>query len=100
MNVKLLLLLPLYFSSPTADSQPIAAGDSHSLAVCNDGTVRAWGENVAGELGNGTTSPKDSVPVQVSGLTDVISVSGGGHHSLFLKTDGTVWACGLMGKVN
>ncbi len=33
-------------------------------------------------------------PVQVSGLTDVISVSGGGGHSIVLKSDGTVWGWG------
>jgi hypothetical protein len=32
--------------------------------------------------------------VQVNSLTGIIAVEGGGFHSLFLKNDGTVWACG------
>ena len=29
------------------------------------------------------------------GVSDIVSVSAGGSHSLVLKADGTVWACGL-----
>jgi alpha-tubulin suppressor-like RCC1 family protein len=32
--------------------------------------------------------------VQVTSLTGIIAVSAGAAHSLFLKNDGTVWACG------
>jgi alpha-tubulin suppressor-like RCC1 family protein len=32
--------------------------------------------------------------VQVSSLTGIITVSTGAHHSLFVKNDGTAWACG------
>jgi alpha-tubulin suppressor-like RCC1 family protein len=42
----------------------IAGGDSHSLALKNDGMVWAWGYNAAGEPGNGTNTPSN-VPVQV-----------------------------------
>ena len=32
------------------------AGDGHSLALLGTGTVAAWGENLYGQLGNGTTN--------------------------------------------
>ena len=35
----------------------IAAGETHSMAVRNDGTVWSWGTNAYGQLGDGTTSP-------------------------------------------
>ena len=32
---------------------PIAAGGAHTLAVLDDGTVKAWGEDYNGQLGDG-----------------------------------------------
>jgi len=34
----------------------VSSGESHSLALCSDGTVAAWGWNSHGELGNGARS--------------------------------------------
>jgi len=74
----------------------VSAGLSHSLFLKDDGTVWACGKNTFGELGNGTTSSFSANPVvaQVNSITGVIAVSAGEQHSLFLKSDGTVWACG------
>lgn len=74
----------------------IAAGDRHSLALKSDGTVWAWGLNASGQLGRGAGNyTNSSVPVQVFGLTNVISISAGGKRSMALKRDGTVWAWGV-----
>lgn len=42
----------------------VTSGSQHSLTVKSDGTVWAWGYNVRGELGDGTTIDKN-LPVQV-----------------------------------
>jgi len=74
---------------------PVAAGESHSLAVKSDGTVWAWGQNGSGQLGDGTTTPYSrSTPLPVSNLTGVVSVAAGYAHSLAVKSDGTLWAWG------
>ncbi len=83
----------------------VAAGKNHSLALKGDGTVYAWGMNVLGQLGATTTStctdwmgntvPCSLVPVQVSGLSDVVAIAAGWEHSLAVKSDGTVWTLGL-----
>ena len=65
----------------------------HSLALKSDGTVWAWGDNGNGELGNNSTVDT-GLPVQVSGLTGVVSIGTGSQHSLAVKSDGTVWAWG------
>lgn len=71
----------------------ISAGNYHNLALKENGTVWAWGDNGQGRLGDGTTT-KRIVPVQVQGLTGMTAVSAGGFHSVALKDDGTVWAWG------
>lgn len=78
----------------------ISAGNYHNLAVKENGTVWAWGDNDWGALGDGTTT-KRIVPVQVQGLSDVEAVSAGGWHSVALKADGTVWTWGYnnLGQV-
>jgi uncharacterized delta-60 repeat protein len=70
----------------------IAAGVTHSLAWCTDGTFAAWGENPYGMLGNGTNT-SSSVPVvttasgELAGRTPVL-LGAGVHHSIMLGTDG------------
>src|SRR6185503_7764912 len=66
---------------------------NHTLALLNDGTVKGWGYNASGQLGDGTTVTRLS-PVVVSGLTQVVSISTGSH-SLAVLQDGTVKAWGL-----
>ncbi|MEK7952612.1 cadherin-like beta sandwich domain-containing protein [Luteolibacter soli] len=92
----LLLLLACFslISGLRAAIPAIAAGDSHSLFLKGDGSAWACGKGSEGQLGNGS-SVNISSPVQVSGMTSgVAAISAGNAHSLFLKSDGTVWACG------
>lgn len=82
----------------------VAAGNGgrsyagYSLAVKSDGTVWGWGNNPDGRLGDGTKiSP--TTPVKMSALSGVTAVAAGTTtrnfaHTLVLKSDGTVWACG------
>jgi len=86
------------------DIKAIAAGDKHSLALKEDGTVWAWGKNNYGQLGNGSTE-ESSIPVQVmvdpeigTVLTDVKAIAAGQGHSFALKNDGTLWAWGWNGN--
>ena len=76
----------------------IAAGVNHCLALCEDGSVVAWGFNDAGQLGDGSTTERWA-PVVVTGgaLTgkQVIAITAGDKHSLALCSDGTIAAWGL-----
>src|SRR5271165_152133 len=71
----------------------IAAGANDSLALLNNGTVWAWGEGEAGELGNGTVK-QSATPVQVKGLTGVKAIAAGGEFDLAVLSNGTVEAWG------
>jgi len=84
-----------------SDVISVAAGNGYSLALKSDGTVWAWGWNRNGQLGDGTYYEKGSpIPIQVLGpggagyLTDIVAIAVGQHHSLALRSDGTVWAWG------
>gem|GEM_PF-2191429 len=81
------------FSTGFHTTPMIAAGANHTVALRNDGTVWAWGFNNAGQLGDGTTTFRNT-PVQVQNISNVIAISAGGDHSLALRADGTVWAWG------
>jgi alpha-tubulin suppressor-like RCC1 family protein len=75
------------------DATQISGGEVHTLALHATGTVSAWGYNVFGQLGDGTSVERET-PVQVSGLFNVVAVDGGYEHSLALLADGTVMAWG------
>ena len=74
--------------------EAIAAGASHALALKEDGSVWAWGDNFFGELGDGRTKTNSPEPVRVKDLKGVRAIEGGGWFSLALKEDGTVWTWG------
>jgi alpha-tubulin suppressor-like RCC1 family protein len=80
--------------APFTGVQRIAVGAEHKLALKQDGTVWAWGNNGSGQLGNGEIDPS-TAPVQVRTLSNIVAISAGGYHNLALKQDGTVWAWGL-----
>ena len=78
---------------PMTGVTAIAAGNGYSLAVKSDGSVWAWGINTLGQLGDGTSTQRNT-PVQVIGLSAVVAVVAGDVHSLALKADGSVQAWG------
>ena len=65
------------------------------MALKSDGTLWAWGRNQYGQLGDGTTTNRNS-PVQVSGITGAEQIAIGNSNGMALKTDGTVWAWGSV----
>ncbi len=77
-----------------ATGASLVAGMGHSLALMLDGTVRAWGWNGYGQLGDGSTNDRLTA-MQVGGLTGVTALGSGYGHSLAVKNDGTVWTWGV-----
>lgn len=72
----------------------LTAGLTRTCALLIDGTVRCWGGNSVGQLGDGTVSER-STTVAVQGLSDVVSLSSSGLHTCALLANGTGRCWGL-----
>lgn len=75
----------------------VQAGNNHTVVLMSNGTVWACGNNQYGQLGDGTTENRNNyVQMQDANgpITNVTAIAAGGKHTVALKADGTVWACG------
>ena len=77
----------------TRRAHAVAISRPHSLAVRPDGSMRAWGSNSSGQLGNGTTVDS-ALPVTVSGMTSAVSAAAGDRFSLAVLANGAMMAWG------
>jgi len=80
----------------------IAAGRCHSLGIRKDGSLWAWGFNSVGQLGlRPSVFLADPIsienweltPARVGAVSDWVAVSAA-HHSLAVRSDGSLWAWG------
>lgn len=85
----------------------LAFAQNASIALDASGRVWGWGDNASGQLCLGITGDDDDedgaddfdsadrhVPVQAPEIDQVVAVARGFSHTLLLRADGTVWACG------
>ncbi|WP_301364382.1 RCC1-like domain-containing protein [Streptomyces xanthophaeus] len=79
------------------DVDEISAGGTSSadsfVLARTDSTVKSWGHNSSGQLGNGGNT-NQTVPTTVPRLTNIKSVAAGGKHGLALDTSGQVYSWG------
>ena len=81
----------------------IAAGDSHTCVILDDGTVRCWGEGGSGRLGGGSTIGR-TTPTATSSLGSgktAVAISSGERHTCVVLNDGTVkcWGTNVYGQI-
>lgn len=74
----------------------IAMGSSFSCARLSDGTVKCWGLNDYGQLGDNSTTDSNT-PIAVSGLENVVAVEAGWRSACALLEDGSVKCWGYNG---
>ncbi|BDR52141.1 hypothetical protein KIM372_00480 [Bombiscardovia nodaiensis] len=89
------------YTIPGVKLLSISSGNSHTLAIGDDGKTYAWGDNSHGQLGDNSTTahlvPESIAPPAGVKFTQV-SAGGGGQHSLALGNDYNLYAWGMNNK--
>ncbi|HEY0109513.1 MAG TPA: Calx-beta domain-containing protein, partial [Fibrella sp.] len=88
--------------------QAIGAGGGHSVALLSDGTARAWGWNLYGQLGDGLSGytndgqeRRSAIPVVVKNVSAGTQLGVGYVHNLVRKSDSTLlsWGNNFYGQL-
>jgi alpha-tubulin suppressor-like RCC1 family protein len=74
-------------------NERLSVGGSHACEIQGDGTVRCWGNNNAGQLGDGTTTSR-LTPVTVPGFNGALAVAAGQSHTCAIFGNGRVYCWG------
>lgn len=84
---------PMQVSVDT-DWQLAETGSDHILALKNNGTLWAWGNNYSGQLGTLPIGEQRYTITQVNNDTDWSSLAAGARASYAIKSNGTMWSWG------
>ncbi len=74
----------------------VATGGNAACALLGDGSARCWGDNDAGQVGDGTTTDRPT-PVAVTGLVGAVQLDVSAH-TCALLSNGTNRCWGLNGS--
>ena len=85
-------LIPMHIGTDT-DWAEIAVGDEHTIALKNDGSLWAWGQNNNGQLGDSTFINQNR-PTRVGNSLDWFHIYAGGFSSFAIKKDGSLYGWG------
>ena len=83
-------VLAVLLSAGGANAAKVACGNSHTCAIRDDGNVWCWGQNGAGQLGQGSTGGSSPNPVEVDlgvGRTAKAICAGNSHNCVILDDD-------------
>ena len=88
----------------------VAAGENHSCALLDNGTVKCWGDNYLGQLRGRSSEPVGDAPNEMGNSLPTVSLgagrtatalAAGGDNTCAILDDGTLrcWGSGLSGQL-
>lgn len=82
-------------------AKQLVAGSYFTCSLATAGTVRCWGDNQYGQLGNGESQTKSPTSVGVVGISTAVEITAGDYHACALLNDGRVkcWGYGYYGQL-
>lgn len=77
----------------TTGAAGVAVFSTHSCVLLESGTVKCWGDNAYGQLGDNSTTSRLN-PVAVRNVSQATQVAAGDRHSCAVAQGGEVWCWG------
>lgn len=84
-------------SGGDSDWAYLGVGQDHTCAVKTSGSLWCWGLNNEGQVGDGSTTNRNTA-TQVGIANDWVTVSGGSWNTCGTRSGGTAWCWGYNGE--
>ena len=102
--------LPAVSLPPGRTATAVTAGDAHTCAILDDGTLRCWGANASGQLGLGNTTSRGNTAgnmganlpaVDLGAGRTATAITAGANHTCALLDNATVkcWGANSVGRL-
>ena len=76
----------------------VSCGSDRTVVLMVDKTIHACGDNIFGQLGDGTTTHRSTLVQMINNTTKTpSSVSCGAYHTVVSMSNNTIYACGYGG---
>lgn len=84
---------PTYIPSTCGDNVPtaVAAGDSHTLVLCESGDIYSFGRGREGQLGHGSSDCSEAGIVTGLGEETIVDIAAGCNTSYAITSTGNVY---------
>ena len=94
------LKFSIFAARPVTGTTSVSAGGTLTCILVGTGSVKCWGYNLDGELGNASTM-NSNVPISVRGIEGAIAVHSGYKHACVVFPAGTVscWGYNQTGEL-
>lgn len=79
-----------------SDVDAVVAGENHTCALHEGGTVSCWGSNSSGQLGSGTVGAEldTPTPTPIADIAGAVAIATTKNHTCALMEDGTITCWG------